>query len=282
VELLDLQRQFSRAVAPLEIGEGPVTADGRRVNILPGQFTLDVAHAGRDESFVLRLGEGAEERWRFMVANAEPARRHLLFVAALAEVELKPEAPRHFLCGHDERHLFVAGPPYAVTTVAEALDALKPLDVLESEARHRIRERVRNRHRNAAFVRQGEWFFLPRPSFVPSTPAVIHRDEPISRGHGKAHVVEYLYRGVAGETVWVCPQVPEGVSEQDYQRMLDTQKGALRWRWRQMRRTAEAYARGRVRHPDHATIVLPCWHQIALSREAGAESRTATSVAFLD
>ena len=67
-----------------------------------------------------------------------------------------------FLCGFDERHWFEAAIPEwasAVRGVASAQDALQPEAVREAVAR--VRPHDRFRHRNAAYVRQGEWFFLP-------------------------------------------------------------------------------------------------------------------------
>jgi len=37
-------------------------------------------------------------------------------------------------------------------------------------------------------------------------------------------------------------------------------------------------ARGRIRHPDHATITLPEWHRVVLN----TETETVRNVAFLD
>ncbi len=44
-----------------------------------------------------------------------------------------------------------------------------------------------------------------------------------------------------------------------------------------MRRNPLVYARGKVRHPDHATISLPFWHVVVMSQE-----QRALNVAFLD
>jgi hypothetical protein len=64
-----------------------------------------------------------------------------------------------FLCGHDERHWFVAGIPETapVGTVRQAKEALKPAEVLSAQAGKRLRAKARNRRKNASFVRQGEW-----------------------------------------------------------------------------------------------------------------------------
>ena len=44
-----------------------------------------------------------------------------------------------------------------------------------------------------------------------------------------------------------------------------------------MVRDADAYVRGRVRHPDHATLVLRGWHRVALALDVASQQ-----MAFLD
>lgn len=47
-----------------------------------------------------------------------------------------------------------------------------------------------------------------------------------------------------------------------------------------MSRDAVVHARGRITHPDHATVVLPFWHRVVPNTESQAlASRT---LAFLD
>ena len=69
-----------------------------------------------------------------------------------------------YLCGHDEQHWFVASLPFSrrTTTVRGAIEALKPAAVLRAQKRLGVTHR-RYRRKTAAYVRQGEWFFLPRP-----------------------------------------------------------------------------------------------------------------------
>jgi len=47
-----------------------------------------------------------------------------------------------------------------------------------------------------------------------------------------------------------------------------------------MRRDAFSFARGWVRHPDHATITLDGWHEIAMNTESQAQAMR--QVVFLD
>jgi hypothetical protein len=49
--------------------------------------------------------------------------------------------------------------------------------------------------------------------------------------------------------------------------MLAQDYSARRLGWRVMRRNMQVFARGKVRHPDHKTLVLPGWHEVLLSGE---------------
>ena len=157
---------------------------GARVRFVPPLrgFALDV----RDECFEIARPPHVVAR----VVAAEPASRHLLLLA-------EGGASRdRFVCGHDERHWFVAAVPGAPATVAAALQALKP-----------------------GAVRQAEGFFVPAPE--------------------------------------ACPDP-----------------------WLVLRREPHVYARGRVRHPDHATIRLDGWHRVFMNTESQAPARR--HVVFLD
>jgi hypothetical protein len=99
-----------------------------------------------------------------------------------------------FLCGHDERHWFVAAIPEAapVGTVRQAKEALKPKEVQDRQAG--VSTKDRNRRKNKAYIRQGEWFFLPANIEEPD-PKFVIKHEPLSRGRGsKPHTVEFCYR----------------------------------------------------------------------------------------
>jgi hypothetical protein len=187
---------------------------------------------------------------------------------------------QRFLCGHDERHWFAAAVPESapVSTVRDAKDALKPREARRGE--RRIRKKLRGRRRNPAYVRQGEWFFLPTPD-VEIEEWHILRDEPLTRGRGsKPHVADEAVR-MGGETVYVRPGYPNGLSARDYERVVRRFPDAQRWTdWRIMKRNPDVYVRGRVRHPDHRTVVLSGWHRVFMNTEGEAEA--ASSVAFLD
>jgi hypothetical protein len=106
---------------------------------------------------------------------------------------------------------------------------------------------------------------------------VLH-NEPIARGRGgKPHVCEELYR-FGGETVYVSPGARHGLTEEQYRPLADGERG--RWNWQVMRRSAKVYVRGRVRHPDHPTVVLDGWHEVLRNTENLLQAMR--NVAFLD
>ena len=127
----------------------------------------------------------------------------------------------------------------------------------------------------AAFQRQGEWFFLPS-SFAPPEFMVLHNEAIRRSNTGKPHFVEYLYRD-GGEEVYVCSQRPLGLTFRQYEKLLADRPDARGWGWRAMRRNMQVFAKGKIRHADHATITLNGWHRVLMSGEV-----LSNRVAFLD
>jgi hypothetical protein len=264
-----LESKFARIGARLK------SADdfGRRRIRMEGAVAFDVQSDRRGEFFeVLGRLDGATE---IEVLDVQPADRHLLLM-------VRESGEKHkFLCGHDERHWFVAAVPETapVGTVRAAKEALKPAEVRTAQALARVGGAAGNRRKNAAYRRQGEWFFIPTPELVVHE-ALVLRDEPITRGNGgKPHRCQFCYR-TGGVPVYVCRRYPNGVNEAEYQRVLEDRPESIRWGWRIMSRNAEVYVRGRVRHPDHRTITLHVWHRVLMNTETQAKAMR--RVAFLD
>jgi len=248
---------------------------GDREWINPADFAVDIRHDGAGEFFELRVPTHLRETLDVSVTQAEPKLRHLLLF--VRKTGAKPQLDP-FLCGHDEREWFVAAVPGGASSVRQAMDALQPRDVREALARRQLSSRKRYARKNRAFRRQGEWFFVPEPSFVVNEKLVLC-NEPLRRGAGKPHIVEQLYRS-GGETVHVCRAHPNGVTPEEHRSILQRNPAAARWGWQVMRRNPGVYARGAVRHSDHATITLPFWHRVIMNTET--QSRTMANVAFLD
>lgn len=142
------------------------------------------------------------------VLDVQSADRHLLLLVREGKDKSK------FLCGHDECHWFVAAIPESapVGTVRQAKEALKPAEVQVAQARKGLKAKARNRRKNAADRRQGEWFFLPVAGFVVDEKLVL-KNEPLTRGNGgKPHWTKLCYRA-GSESVHVCARHPNGVTE---------------------------------------------------------------------
>ena len=231
-------------------------------------LALDVRQDRHGEYFLISRAQASTTE--LVVLDVQPKDRHLLLLTRSA-------AEKHrFLLGHDERHWFVAGIPEStpVSRVRDAKQALKP-DLVQSSERG-VRTKYRDRRSNAARIRQGEWFFVPAPQ-VRVELLLVLRNEPIARGGGKPHVCEELYR-FGGETAYVSPGAPNGLTDEQYRVLSEGERS--RWNWRVMRRNPKVYVRGRVRHHDHKTVVLDGWHEVLSNTEN--LSHAMRSVAFLD
>jgi hypothetical protein len=248
---------------------------GARVKTSEGfWFTIDIENDRKGEYFDITLPQGPE----FVVEpiDVRPRMRHLLLLVK------RQYGKDKFLCGHDERHWFAAAvPERGVSTVETALDALKPDEVRRAEQRKGVRMRDRLRRRNAASVRQGEWFFLPRQSWVEES--LILRNQPLSRAEGsKPHVCEELYRSV-GLQMFVSSLYPNGLFLCDYRKVLeyDARASEVHW-WTRPYGSGGTLilARGRVWHPDHKTIFLDGWHEVLVNTERQASGRY--DVRFMD
>jgi len=271
-----IESRFAEMGARLKVQEVPSRWRRRdRVWIDPVDFAVDIRRDGAGQFFELRVPTHLRKALEVSVMQAEPKQRHLLLL--IRKAGDKPQLDR-FLCGHDEREWFVAAVPGGASSVRQAMDALRPKDVHEALSRNHVSSRKRYGRKNRAFRRQGEWFFVPDPSFMVNDNLVL-RNEPLRRGAGKPHIVEQLYRS-GGETVHVCGRHPNGVTPNEYRSILQRNPDAVRWGWQLMRRDPGVYACGAVRHSDHATVTLPFWHRVIMNTET--QSRTMANVAFLD
>jgi len=239
---------------------------------------IDIGRDRRGEYFDIQADKTAD----LSVIDIQPKDRHLLLmVRQPADRGGMRETKDKFLCGHDERHWFVAGIPEmaSVGTVVTAKEALKPELVRNLERGKKGKRHKRLRRKTDTFVRQGEWFFVPAPDVRIENAHTLHR-ESISRGTGsKPHLCEYLYRD-GGTTVRVCQRFPNGISTDEYRKLIKRNPKAAKWTWQVMQRDPVVFVRGKVSHPDHATLRLSAWHRVAMNTEN--QSRAMASVAFLD
>jgi hypothetical protein len=237
-------------------------------------IVLDVQQDNKGEFFEVTLLSRPPAR--VSVVDIRPADRHLLLI-------VENDGEKHkFLCGHDERHWFVAAIPEdapGVGNVRTAMEALKPAEVQAAQASKGLKEANLRRRKNAAYVRQGEWFFVPAPDLKVDRKLIL-RNEPIARGNGsKPHWADFCYR-TGGESVYVCPRYPNGLTVPEYEKLLQRMPDAKRWAWRAMVRDARVYVRGQIRHSDHKTVGLHVWHRVFMNTESRATAMR--NVAFLD
>ncbi len=238
---------------------------------------IDIGRDRRGEFFDIQADPTADVE----VLDVQPRDRHLLLmVRQPANRAGLPDTKDKFLCGHDERHWFVAGIPERepVSSVLTAKEALKPPFIRQLESGKKGKRTKRHRRRTDTFVRQGEWFFVPAPGMKVDQEWVL-RNEPLRRGRGKPHTCAELIR-IGGTTVYVCGWHPNGLTEEEYQSLQKQHPQAKKWNWRVMQRNPSVFVRGSVSHADHATIDLHDWHRVEMNTES--QSRAMAFVAFLD
>ena len=118
-----LDNKFARIGARLKMAD----RSARRTRT-SGVISLDVQADRKGEFYEITAGPGAAAE--VTVLDVQPTDRHLLLLVREGKDKSK------FLCGHDERHWFVAGIPESasVGTVRQAKEALKPAEVLNAQA----------------------------------------------------------------------------------------------------------------------------------------------------
>jgi hypothetical protein len=266
MDMQQIERQFTR------IGARSKIVPSSQRNRVQG-VSIDIGNDTHGEYFDIAVDRTVDAITH--VLDVQPSLRHLLLMSH------QKDGKHKFLCGHDERHWFVAAVPEraSVSTVRTAFEALKPPAVRAYETRLGVKPGKRNRRRNEAFVRQGEWFFVPveNPRLIDER--LILRHEPISRGVGKPHICEEVVRQ-GGELVYISGQHPRGLNERERYRLISRNPALRNLQWVAQRRNPNVFVRGRVRHLDHKTILLDGWHQVLMNTEN--QSIAMRHVAFID
>jgi len=298
-----LKQQFERIGARLEVTEHqarfldrPIRDrtnnkwfDWRKVD----PFSANVRRDELGEHFTMIIGDNsmvppgksvseAPDLSKIQVLDVQPKDRHLLLQVVIGEGRnIQVDT---MLMGHDERHWFIARA--AGTTVAEAKENLKPAVVRERQKQAKVKRSKRHKRKNAAFVRQGEWFFMPEADFFPPKEAIVTKNEPLRRGAGKPHMAEECCRMGGTSVMFNRKLAPNGISTVAYNRLLQDKSREKEMRksgnWRAMTRDATVYVRGNIRHPDHKTLKLRSWHQVVPNTERVRVGNRLQTVAFLD
>jgi hypothetical protein len=266
--------------ARVKVFEGVSTVrrwNGFRSGEEPPRMVLDIRRDKHGEYFEIRTAPGAAQE--IVVLNARPREKHLLLLSRQFGERGQFLAKQKFLCGQDERHWFVAAIPEnePVSTIAGAKIALKPEEIRVREEAMGISRKESFRRKNAAFVRQGEWFFVPAAD-VKADRLLILRNEPLSRGNGsKPHWAEECYRS-GGETVYVSGKYPTGLTALEYIRLPESERRGANFSI--MQRGAVVHVRGEIWHLDHDSVVLNGWHRVLMNTES--RSQAMRFLAFLD
>lgn len=242
------------------------------------RIRVNVEEKDNVAEFSITLADDME----LIVVDHRPDDRHLLLMAKSSDPygQKMYDEKIKFLCGHDERHWFSSQVPRGTKDVADAKEKLMPTVVRRIAKRKGVKDVTKRK--TEAYVRQGEWFFIPSELTLVKD-AVIVRNEPlsVSNTRSKPHMAEECYRS-GGVSVFV-PQIPLHVSRsmdpEERKRLgaglrykekaafIKQFKEAKNWTWRVSRVNAMVYVRGNVRHPDHATINLKGWHRVYLNEE---------------
>jgi len=148
-----------------------------------------------------------------------------------------------------------------------------------------VSSRKRYARKNRAFRRQGEWFFVPAPSAAVNE-KLICRNEPLSRGRGKPHLVEPTLPH--GRRVGLlCTTHPAAFPNRNTS-VASFESNAARWHWSRMVVTRAsmpaARASQRPRH-HHAAVLAPGFLMTPKTRVAQwstwrSWTETNTAVAF--
>ena len=272
----NLKEKFRKIGARVDIAF--VESNRRRgfATITNPPASLNILNDKEGEFFQINIRRDVSDTIDLSVLEVLPKDKHLVLLARQIDEDGNVISKNHFLCGQDERHFFVASVG-KVSTVVAAKESLKPNEILSQETG--LKKEKRHRRKTRVFKRQGEWFFLPadlRPD-----PVFIRRDELLVRNTGsKAHIAEFAYR-TGGENVKVCREYPNGLTQEEYKTLIEDNPNAKFLHWRDMKRNASVYVKGKIRHADHATVTLNSWHRVLMNTESFSES-VAVTVAFLD
>jgi len=199
------------------------------------------------------------------VMDIKPDFRHLLLLIRT------PNGLSRFLCGHDETEYFVAAVPGPASNVAEAMEELKPGIVHTAQKRKGVKTKDKKKRKTGAYIRQGEWFFIPANPKIDTN--LILKNEPLQRTQrSKPHIAEEAYR-YGGNAVFTHPLAQGKIFTQaEVEKLVKTNFSYRRTAKEFAHRMVDAkvYVRGKIRHPDHKTIVLKTWHEVVPNLEQKA------------
>lgn len=247
--------------------------EARMLGVTNERFNINISNDKHGEYFVISAGEDVS----VTIPNIEKENRHLLLNVSRRDSRNRVSNEK-YLCGHDERHWFVAAiPGNGVTNVRTAMNKLKPELAELAQINSGVRKKDLHKRKNKGYKRQGEWFFIPAPEFQPDI-HFMFSNEPIVRGRGKPHMCETLCRR-GGTPVMQSSEFPNGLTIPEYEEFMRKNPND-KHNWRHMTREAQVFVTGKITHSDHKTVELIGWHLVVPNTESKAIQFT--GMAFLD
>jgi len=263
---LSLPRRFREARLDLELLPEPMGGRSAQRG-LEEIVQIDIARPPRRPSERFQLYPGARDNRLAVLGIDAPRRQLVLFVEEArrsfqVQISRHQSVPagarvigeskqtrtieqhtdgekRHFLCGMDEQHYFIAQLPYGASSVHGAREALRAPEVPPSL-----------HSRDGRVIRQGEWFFLP--------PAARNRLE-IEAALKKGQVFHHMgIAQAAGIPRAGRPHVADEIV------VVSALTGSAH---------PGVYVRGDVRHPDHKTVTFREFHRTVPNRERFSQAK---------
>ena len=226
-------------------------------------FSVDVGHnEDGEEAFVIDTTPNIE----ILALDTKPKEEATLILIRDNDAPHGEKNIAKMLLGHDERQLYVAAVPTTAKTVLDAKDKLKPGRVHAAEDKAGVKKKDRNKHRNKARIRQGDWFFVPVTDISRIDEKLIKKNQPLRRGGGgNAHMLEEVVE-MGGRVGW--ERRGHFITDDQYAKLeSDEQRG-----YRRTRLNPTVYVRGKVRHPEHKTVKLNGWHVVVPNTENTART----------
>jgi hypothetical protein len=241
----NIQKKFEEIGAKVLIEEN---------NTTDTDFRMDIVDRKAEEVFSISMKKHDIE---LQVLQTRKDIRHLLLMAK----NKKLNTHEKFLCGLDERHFFLVGVDDNVRNVDQAMSSLKPGFVNFRQKITKVKTKNINKRHNKAFIRQGEWFFIPYNKLYTSNLIVI-------KNHSlNGHICDEVYEDVV-ENYFHHKHAPAGMLEWAYKKFLKKHPRIHpRKGWTTSSSIFNLYARGHIRHKDHQTIYLNGWHIVLKNRQ---------------
>jgi hypothetical protein len=233
-----LAHTTNTSIVQLDIARGRSKSE-ERFRLWPGHRTnrIEVLDVDREQEQLVLMIHQPRRRFEFEMPLSVAKRSDVTVVRVknkTAWVErFTDDRKRHFLCGMDEQHCFIAQLPEPVSTVAQAHGVLKPAGLGDAQTKAK-----------SPAIRQGEFFFVPVAGADLKRLLQLGRGTLPRRNIGIAQAANGSRAGRPhrADEVWVIAE--SGAPGQT------------------------VLVKGRVRHPDHRTVRFSEWMRVFQNREA--------------